>query len=132
MKKVFLGGTCNGSRWRDNLIPKLAIAYFNPVVDRWKREDLMVENLEKDNCDFSLYVITPKMKRFYVIAEVVDDSNKRPEKTLLCILDEDGETEFSQDQKESLRLVKELVSTNGGKVLGDLDEVADYLNRQSE
>ena len=33
MKKVFLGGTCNGSDWRKKLIPKLKIDYFNPVVE---------------------------------------------------------------------------------------------------
>lgn len=30
--KVFLGGTCNGSIWREKLIPLLKIDYFNPVV----------------------------------------------------------------------------------------------------
>jgi len=33
MNKVFLGGTCNESTWRDELIPMLEIDYFNPVVD---------------------------------------------------------------------------------------------------
>ena len=28
MKKVFLGGTCNGSDWREKLIPKLKINYL--------------------------------------------------------------------------------------------------------
>ena len=32
-RKVFLGGTCNESTWRDELIKKLKIDYFNPVVD---------------------------------------------------------------------------------------------------
>ena len=27
-KKVFLGGVCNGSKWRDKLIPMLKINYF--------------------------------------------------------------------------------------------------------
>jgi len=35
MKRVFLGGTCNNSKWRDVLIPRLKIDYFNPVVDDW-------------------------------------------------------------------------------------------------
>ena len=35
MKKVFLGGTCNDSLWREELIKKLEIDYFNPVVDDW-------------------------------------------------------------------------------------------------
>ena len=35
---LFLGGTCNGSVWREDLIPLLEyekIPYFNPVVDHW-------------------------------------------------------------------------------------------------
>jgi hypothetical protein len=35
MKKVFLGGTCNESLWRDKLIKLLKIEYFNPVVPDW-------------------------------------------------------------------------------------------------
>ena len=38
MVKVFLGGTCNNSTWRDTLIPLLKIDYFNPVVDDWTPE----------------------------------------------------------------------------------------------
>ena len=33
--KIFLGGTCNESTWRDELIPNLTIDYFNPVVKDW-------------------------------------------------------------------------------------------------
>lgn len=33
MKKVFLGGTCNESTWRDKIIPELLIDYFNPIVE---------------------------------------------------------------------------------------------------
>ena len=39
--KVFLGGTCNNSIWRDVLIPLLTdngINYFNPVVDDWTED----------------------------------------------------------------------------------------------
>lgn len=34
MKKVFLGGTCNESTWRDELIPhleKMGIEYYIPL-----------------------------------------------------------------------------------------------------
>ena len=36
MRKVFLGGTCNESTWRDELMPLLkneGVEYFNPVVE---------------------------------------------------------------------------------------------------
>ena len=34
--KVFLGGTCNGSDWREKVIEKLDIDYFNPITAHWK------------------------------------------------------------------------------------------------
>lgn len=35
--KVFLGGTCAETTWRDKIIDKLSenIEYFNPVVKNW-------------------------------------------------------------------------------------------------
>ena len=75
-KKVFLGGTCNDSRWREELIEKLKIDYFNPVVENWDRRAQAIELHERNICDFCLYVITPKMTGVYSIAELIDDSNK--------------------------------------------------------
>ena len=72
MKKVFLGGTCNGSRWRDRLIPLLDIDYFNPVVEEWNDKAQQEEMLQRENCDYCLYVLTPKMEGVYSVAEVVD------------------------------------------------------------
>ena len=89
MKKVFLGGTCNESTWRDKLIKMLEIDYFNPVVDDWTEECYQEELRQREICDYCLYVITPRMTGVYSIAEVVDDSNKRPEKTIFCILNHD-------------------------------------------
>jgi hypothetical protein len=31
--KVFLGGTCENTTWRKELIDNLKVDYFNPVVD---------------------------------------------------------------------------------------------------
>ena len=68
--KVFLGGTCNQSRWRDELIPQLKIDYFNPIVPTWTEEAYEQELVERATCDYCLYVITPRAKGFYSIAEV--------------------------------------------------------------
>ena len=43
--KVFLGGTCNNSTWREELIPQLKIDYYNPVVKDWTLESLRVFQL---------------------------------------------------------------------------------------
>src|SRR5574343_611870 len=103
--KVFLGGTCNESTWRNILIPQLTVDYFNPVVDDWTPDCMKEELLQRQICDFVLYAITPRMTGVYSIAEVVDDSNKRPEKTILCVLDEDNESSFSETQIKSLKQV---------------------------
>jgi hypothetical protein len=127
-KKVFLGGTCADSPWRESLMPKLEIDYFNPVVEDWTPECQEEEIRQRKTCDYVLYVITPMMKGVYSIAEVVDDSNKRPEKTVFCVLPTDGEKEFGKDELKSLQAVKKLVSENGGTVCESLSEVADFLN----
>ena len=126
--KVFLGGTCNESTWRERLIGVLKIDYFNPVVEDWTEECMAEEICQRKSCDFVLYVITPKMTGVYSIAEVVDDSNKRPEKTVFCFLNVDEEDRFTVGQIKSLGSVSRMVRGNGAHVFGTLDEVKDFLN----
>lgn len=130
--KVFLGGTCNNSTWRDKLIPLLKIDYFNPVVDDWTPECQDEEIRQRELCDYCLYTITPKMTGVYSIAEVVDDSNKRSEKTILCVLDEDDENSFSETQIKSLKQVKEMVKNNGSNVFDSLEDIASFLNKTNK
>ena len=146
MKKVFLGGTCNESTWRDKLIKMLEIDYFNPVVDDWTEECYQEELRQRKICDYCLYVITPRMKGVYSIAEVVDDSNKRPEKTIFCVLEYDlsdykmklanGKKVrkyvemFDAGQLKSLDKVGVMVEKNGGKYFKSLSEVAKFLNNK--
>jgi hypothetical protein len=127
MTKVFLGGTCNESTWRDEIVPMLNIDYFNPVVDDWT-EDCMIEEIrQRELCDFCLYTITPKMTGVYSIAEVVDDSNKRPDKTVLVLLKEDG-ISFTVGQWMSLSSVSKMVKKNGGRVFDSLRMAAQFMN----
>ncbi len=130
MEKVFLGGTCNESKWREKLIGLLTIEYFNPVVDDWTPDCMKEEVIQREKCDYCLYVITPKMTGVYSIAEVVDDSNKRPSKTIFCFLDKDEEVVFTDGQRRSLGAVAKMVELNGGKFCHDLMDIALYLNRK--
>ena len=127
MIKVFLGGTAN-SNWRDSFINKLKINYFNPVVDDWNEEAYQNEIKERKECNFVLYVITPKMEGVYSIAEVVDDSHKQPNKTIFTFIREDEGDTFSQHQQKSLDKVGVMVEENGGLYLKNINEVLNYLN----
>ena len=126
--KVFLGGTCNDSKWRNRLIPELKIDYFNPVVSDWTKAAQQEEIKQRKECDVCLYTITSKMTGVYSIAEVVDDSNKRPSKTILIVLRDDGSDKFTDGQWRSLMMVAEMVSENGGKVFDDLKTAAIHIN----
>jgi len=129
MNKVFLGGTCNESTWRDDLIKLLEIDYFNPVVDDWTPECMEEEIKQRETCDYCLYVITPKMTGVYSIAEAVDDSNKRPEKTVFCILHVDDNLVFSDGQDRSLMQVGKMIKNNGCFYSNNLYDVANFLNK---
>lgn len=128
MKKVFLGGTTNNSNWRDQLVPMLTIDSFNPVVKEWNEAAQEEEIRQRKNCDYVLYVITPKMEGVYSVAEVVDDSNKRPEKTVFCYQLTDDDKEFTKHQLKSMAMVGRMVKENGGKCFETLEEVANFLN----
>jgi len=128
MKKVFLGGTCNNSTWRDEIIPMLKIPHFNPVVKDWTPECQAEELRQRESCDYCLYVITPEMTGVYSIAEVTDDSNKRPHKTLFCFLPVANGKEFNKDQIKSLQATLKLIKENGAKVFESLKEVAEWIN----
>ena len=129
-KRVFLGGTCNESKWRDELIAQLlpGVDYFNPVVEDWTEECMAEEIRQRVSCDYVLYTITPKMTGVYAIAEAVDDSNKRPEKTIFCLLDTDEKDSFSEGQMRSLKQVVKMILDNGATVASSLYGVAAYLN----
>ena len=130
MKKVFLGGTCNNSTWREKIIPMLDIDYFNPVVEDWTEECQENELRERETADFCLYVLTPRMTGVYSVAEVVDDSNKRPTKTVFCILTADSDQIFSKPQLKSLIATAKLVDRNGGIIFDSLEATAKFLNER--
>lgn len=131
MSEVFLGGTCNDSQWREELKPLLTVDYFDPVVKEWNEEAQAKEIEKRQTCDYVLYTLTPRMVGVYAVAEVVDDSNKRPDKTLLCVLSTDGEKTFDQMQQKSLKAVSRLVASNGCAVFDDLTDVAIYLKEHA-
>jgi len=128
--KVFLGGTCNESTWRETLISMLSteVNWYDPVVPDWAPECMADELRERATSDICLYVITPKMAGTYAIAEVVDDSNKRPTKTVFVVLEKDGDFQFTVSQKKSLMQVSQMVGGNGAKSFFSLEAVAVYLN----
>ena len=141
MIRVFLGGTTKGYDWRKVIEERFEyinfLELFNPIVDNWDDEAKERENKYKEFSDLNVYVITPHMEGCYSIAEVVDDSNKSPEKTVFAYLpavknDHEIRT-FTKSMLHSLEAVAEIVKSNGGTCFTSLEEVIyyirDYINK---
>jgi len=130
--RVFLGGTCGTSTWRDELIPKLGehIDYFNPQLPpgAWNEEAQKVEDYHRENDDVRIYVITPEGEGFYSFVEVTDDSNKRPKQTILCVLTEANGKKFEGHILKSVLKTMKVIASNGVIVVNSLDELANAIN----
>lgn len=128
--KVFLGGTCASSTWREELIPQLSesVEAFNPVVPNWTPECQAEEDMHRETDDICLYVITPEGEGFYSFVEVTDDSNKRPEKTVLCVLMEANGKKFEGHTLKCVLKTMKVVAKNGVVVFDNLEALANYLN----
>ena len=127
MSKIFLGGTCNNSTWRDQIENFVQVEMFNPVVEDWNEECQAIEMDEKEHkCDVHLYVITSQMTGVFSIAEVIDSVHNKSKKTLLHILPEG----FDEGQLKSLQAVVDLVKLRGGIAYIDeeLSRTARVLN----
>jgi hypothetical protein len=127
MNKVFLGGTCNETIWRERLIPIIQVDYFNPVVDDWTPECQEQEEVEKaDACNIHLYVITDAMLGVFSIAEVIESSMTKGKQTIFHVVP-DG---FKPSQLKSLMAVAEMVRKHGGIAYSDndLDRTARVIN----
>ena len=123
---VYLAGTCNNSKWREELIKKLQynVKYVNPICDNWNHEIEMKMREKKKQCKYILYVITKEMKGVLAIANLIDLANKNPEKLLFCYI-KDG---FDSEQIKSLEEVKFLVEENNAKTFNSLAEISEFLN----
>jgi len=111
MNKVFLGGTCAETTWREELMKIIQVDYFNPVVEDWTEDCISIEDNEKLNkCNIHLYIITKEMQGVYSIAEVIDSAKTNNKTTILHVIPEG----FDEGQLRSLRAVAKMVRENGG------------------
>ena len=126
--KIFLGGTCAETTWRNELINNLnGIQFFNPVVEDWNEHCQEIEKQEKEHfCNIHFYCITKEMQGVFSIAEVVDSVHNKSKRTILHVIP-DG---FEKSPLKSLQAVVDLVNSRGGiaYVDNDLSRSARVLN----
>lgn len=131
---VFLGGTTAfkdpSHDWRKYVIDRLkpSVKYFNPVVSDWNEYQQRVEERAKTNSVYKLYVITPQMAGVYSIAELVHDSIRVGDSTLICALAEYDGKRFTESQLRSLDATLEMCRRYNATILYTLDGIVEYIN----
>lgn len=127
--KVFLGGTCNNTTWRESLIQHLKIEYFNPIVKDWTSADQKNEEIQKKICNIHLYFITSAMKGIYSIAELVNDSHNKNITTIFYL----NTTGFDKGELMSFdAMINNILTPNNVKIFKDvsIDQLANYINKK--
>lgn len=132
-KFAFLGGTVNGSVWREQFIKLLTVAHFNPVVENWTEEHAYRENQAKASATVILYVITPKQHGFYVPVEMgvtaCETRNNPNSKMVVVFLNEDGGAVFTEHQQASNVQIRELLLKNTEvEIFETLELAAQFIN----
>lgn len=127
--KVFLGGTCAGPDYRNELIPLLTCPFFNPVVKDWNEEAQAAEKQEKNDCGVSLFVITPSAMGSFSIAEMTEDAiSRRIDRTVVCFLNTYQGQSVTPGVARSNTAIVDMLRSHGCHVAEDLQQVAHMVN----
>jgi hypothetical protein len=116
--KVYIGGIGMESNWRTE---------FEELTKSASLEIKEGNPGDKAECDYLLYVITPKMKNVEAIINVVNDSNLQKGRTVFCTIEAEGESHFTSHQEKSLVATGKMVELNGGKYFTGLKDTARYI-----
>ncbi len=129
--KVFLGGTCNDSSWRNELEGLLEVDYFNPVVDDWDDDAYQNELKEKEICDVMLFHITPLMTGVFSIAEAVESVFNGNKITIFSYQEEDCDKSFDEFQIKSLDATGDIIEKNRGIFIKNMSmsEISEIINK---
>lgn len=127
-KKVFLGGTCNKSNWRDSFKEELNCLYFDPVVEDWTPADSLKEEREKLASNIHLYVLTPEGNNFYSIAEVIASATNKEKITVLVLLYDYNGMAWNADDRRSMNAVMRLAESYGAKGFTNLSTAINFIN----
>lgn len=114
----------------DELIPKLGIDYFNPVVEDWTPECQAEEERQKNKeCYIHLYVITPRQTGVFSIAEMIESACNPEVMTVIYIQYEDGGgCMIDKHLKRSLEATAKMAQKHGAFIMNNLNDVATFLN----
>lgn len=124
--KVFLGGTCGDSTWRDELEPQITgIDYFNPVVEDWDTDAQKEEDRQKGICNIHLYGLTREQSGAYSFFEIAY-SLYNGKKVILLILDINQSSQFKTTIE---KIVADLADNPMVSIFYNIGDIVVHLNK---
>lgn len=133
--KVYLGGTFNGSTWREYFKPMLSLinwGWFDPVVADGTSVCKSEEIKQRKLCNICIYTITPEMEDPLNITQTIKDSNKYLDSTIIILLKNDGESSFTLKQWLDLQDEAKVISGRGRPLFFGLSAVADWIKEYEQ
>jgi len=137
--RIFLGGTCADTTWRNELIEQLkncSVEWFNPVVEDWTPECQLIEEDEKNHkCNVHLYVITKEMMGTYSIAEIIHSAHlanmygTSVDLCVFCVLDEGTWQKHERKSFDAIMKLANNIAPHNSicKYVTNMNEVADIF-----
>jgi hypothetical protein len=108
--RVFLGGACGKTMWRHRtaipLFAKHGVTFYNPHVQDWNPNLLVLENLMKAWCQVLLFVIGKETRALASMIEAAQNLAEKRE-VVLVITDCERDT-FVEDQRLGTAELKDL------------------------
>ena len=139
---VFLGGSCNPTTWRrDLLIPfleELGVSYYNPQIDDWYPELIAIERKAKEDAKIHFFVVNKKTRGLASMIEVAElvsraffQRAKNDVQVIVMIDDvpsdahniagEDLTTAAIKDLNRARMYLREIVILHGGRLYSDME-----------
>ncbi|MGH1366612.1 MAG: hypothetical protein ACRBF0_23835 [Calditrichia bacterium] len=127
IKTVFVAGRGDYGNWRSTIKRLLT---DNVVIAESSGRGLVNaqhDAFEKEHADAIVFVITPSALSTFDLANAVNESNKRPEKTIVCFLSAGNEWMHDPRRYAELSEIRAILESNGARCLNSLSELADII-----
>jgi hypothetical protein len=139
-KVVFLGGACNPTTWRRDLLMPfldgLGVSYYNPQVDEWHPDLIAVEREAKEKAKIYFFVVSNQTRGLASMIEVAELVSRaffsRSNVHVLVMIDdvparnhviagEELTVAAIQDLNRARMYLREIVLLHGGRLFGDME-----------
>jgi hypothetical protein len=138
-KLLFLGGTCGGSQWREELMNKLLArgvppeSFFNPVRRDWNDEARRQEEDAKAKASHLLFYLTSPVEEgnpisSFSMVEATMALYDRPLQTVVAFDTRGVSGHFLRSMTQAFKLLKERFPK--GNIFETSEEVTNWLTSQ--